>query len=1135
MSPISDQELQRHLSRRSSKALPADDREDVLAAVGGARARPRWSFRMRPGLLLAPIAAIVLVVIVAVPLLWTLAPGPGPSPSPSAIKIYSTQELVSLAREPGFSGTVIARVTLDPPFPLPSELEPCPAPEVCDSQQSIGQYSTEIWTGWRDAPEGEGTQLPSGQWVTRVLAALLPAGALGAYRVSGGRVEYLGPAYLSPGGLSMTVEAAKASAPSDPADDVFVVSGWLGEAVPSGCPVPAVASCDGSYLTRDREFPRTTEGNNTSANYPVGPALHLQAGAYGDFAASTGSDEHGAIPSYGTYLVRPAGCPTLVTGSDACRWTMLGRLDETSTNPTPSPSPSSSSVTIHSSQQLSDMIGDPAWVGRVVLAQAQLGPADPSGPLVLCFVSPCQARLLAVSGNDYVAIGTRDTPGGGVRDPDGHYVQGLSVPTEPGIFAFKIHGATELGPYAEYLGPAVLHDDGTPWTAAEMAAKGLTDAADDVYVVSGWLAYSAPTNLNCPMPQDQITGDRHPDMSWYCGGSWLNPDDERASSTSFAMSGLHAQIDAYQNFAPQPAFDEQGAIPREGSYLVRSAGCPPDTMGDCPVFRMVGRLDESTINPSPSPSPTTEPTASVGPTAVLTQGQLIAMTNDPAAAGRVVIADAQFAPVPSASEADCNVPDPCYAGQIGVNPGVVVFSGWRDSAKDGTGTFYAPEGRWLDRLVPSSLQEQVMAFRIGHESVEYLGTVEGSGDSLVWSPDDVPTASAAPPDSIYAVSGWLVRTQPVACPLPGDLPADTDFGYFCGGSFITATANAIAQTQNDLDPGGVHVQAGAYDNFALNPASIAAADGGLASTSDRAVYLVRPVGERLWEANAWRLVDRLDPPMAGPGPSATQSPHATATAAAAQRLHIYTAQQMVDMAGVPELVGRYVLAQAQMEQPIRFGYPPCTVPDPCAGEWRLVGVSGYSGVSVGWRDTTPGEGTRYEGPNGTEWLELLTPPTSEGVYAFKILSKAVEYLGPARLASDGSAWTAADLLRLAPNGPTDDVYVVSGSLIRPNSPECPAPNDSDSKPDLSWFCGGSWITSSHSWPVDPLKVDGIHVQWIAYKDYAPTSFYDSNGGQQSDGTYLVRSVGCPADITGDCPVYRMVGRLNPVMVTAGPR
>lgn len=855
MSAISDQELQRHLSRRTSKAMPAADREGVLAAVAGARARPRFTLRMRPRVLLAPIAAAVLVVLIGVPLMWTLAPGPEPSRSPS-------------------------------------------------------------------------------------------------------------------------------------------------------------------------------------------------------------------------------------------------------------PSP----ATIYSAQQLSDMIGDPAWVGRYVLAQAQLRPVEDT--LAFCGYGPCLAKLVGVSGQDAVNVATRDaTSDGGVQLADGTWVKALAIPQQPGVFAFKV--ASDA---VEYLGPASLATDGSALTVEEVSSSAPAGPTDDVFVVSGWLV-EAP-GMPCPT------------IGFVCSGAFVTPEQTYTGgpgggTITLPGSGLHVQSGAYPQFASSPAWGDRGAEPRYGTYLVRSLGCPAD-VSDCPAFqmafRMVGRLDDASAGPTPSP------TAQASPFTVLTQDQLIGLAQDSSAVGRVVVADAQFTPMPVPTTRGCSPPDLCYVGQIGLSPGIVVNSGWRDATSAGEGTYDFSSGRWFVRLQPSSGDEHAMAFRIGHDSVEYLGTVQNSGDSLVWSPDDVPPASAASPDSIYVVEGWLVRTLPVPCPMPGGLPAKTDFGYFCGGSFITATADAIAKTKNDLDPGGLHVQAGAYDTFALNPASIPA-DTTLASTSDRAVYLVRPVGERLWEANAWRLVDRLDPPMAAPGPSPSESLPATATPPAVEPVHIYAAQQMVDMVGVPGLVGRYVLARAQMEQWVHYGNPPCVIPDPCWGGWGLVGVSGQSAVSVPWRDTNPGEGTSYQGPNGTEWLALLTPPTDEDVYAFKILANSVEYLGPAQLAPDGSAKSAADLLRLAPNGPTDDVYIVSGPLTRPNSPECPAPNDADSNPDLSWFCGGSWITSSYEWPVDPLDVNGIHVQWTAYKDFAPTPFYDSNGGSPSSGTYLVRSVGCPADVTGDCPVYRMIGRLNPVMVS----
>ncbi len=518
---------------------------------------------------------------------------------------------------------------------------------------------------------------PSGQWVTRVLAALLPAGALGAYRVSGGRVEYLGPAYLSPSGSSMTVEAAKSSAPSDPVDDVYVVSGWLGEAVPSGCPPPAVGSCDGSFLTRDREFPLTTEGNNTTANYPVGPALRLQSGAYSDFAASTGSDEHGAIPSYGTYLVRPAGCSTRVTGSDACRWTMVGRLDEAPASPTPSPSPL--------------------------------------------------------------------------------------------------------------------------------------------------------------------------------------------------------------------------------------------------------------------------PTASVSPLDVLTQDQLIAMATDPAAAGRLVVAEAQLAPVPVPSASQpCDPPDPCYAGQIGVNPGVVVYSGWRDSTTVGAGTYYRPEQRWLVRLEPPPVSEpQLMAFRIGRGTVEYLGDAQEVDGSFVWSVDDLAAQDSPLPDEVYAVDGWLVQSIIAECPAPNGYSSTSDMNYWCGGTFLTQQETQPPQTHGVFDLGGIHVQWGAYREFAPDPTS----NSGQGTSPRHGIYLVRVVGERntnSGQSQVWRLVGRLDPPMAAPAPNPTPSPTPSEPSEIAGQPVLSTdeAQQQIHAgyAGGLLIAGQVAFTQADCFPPADFPNTPLLAA--CGDGYHLLGING---------------------------------------------------------------------------------------------------------------------------------------------------------------------------------------------------
>jgi len=54
--------------------------------------------------------------------------------------------------------------------------------------------------------------------------------------------------------------------------------------------------------------------------------------------------------------------------------------------------------------------------------------------------------------------------------------------------------------------------------------------------------------------------------------------------------------------------------PIEGTYLVRNAGCPEVVTGDCPVWRMVGRLDDGyAIQPSPSAVPSSPPPSEAVP------------------------------------------------------------------------------------------------------------------------------------------------------------------------------------------------------------------------------------------------------------------------------------------------------------------------------------------------------------------------------------------------------------------------------------------------------------------------------------------------------------------------------------------
>ncbi len=533
---------------------------------------------------------------------------------------------------------------------------------------------------------------------------------------------------------------------------------------------------------------------------------------------------------------------------------------------------------------------------------------------------------------------------------------------------------------------------------------------------------------------------------------------------------------------------------------------------------------------TPTPSSEPEATAPPGLLDVLTQDELIALSRDPSAAGRVVMARAEFAPVPGPTGGTCPPPDACYVGQIGINPGVVVFSGWRDSPTERTGTYYEPYGRWLVRLESPPVSEaNLMAFRIRDDaSVEFLGAVAQPGSSLVWSPADIPNSAAAQPaDDVYIVSGWLVRTQEVPCPRASFAP-NTDLSYDCGGSFITATSTAIADTRNALDPGGLHVQWDAFLKFPPNPTPIEVGLGPEAWTSDRAIYLVRPVGERMvtiGSGHVWRLIDRLDPPMSEPGLSPSPSPAVTPSSP----LQMLTQDELVALANDPAAKDRFVVAAAQIQlAPVASA--DCIPFDPCyVGH---IGDNPAAAVYEGWRDATD-EGTGTFDTVQGRWLVRLELPSADAhLMAFRIGHQTVEYLGDAQLADGSLAWSVNDLMAQADPRP-DQVYGVEGWLVHTPAIPCPAPESNlPDNTDLGYFCGGSFITSIEAAITDThddIDPGGIHVQSGAYDHFAPNSsevtLPDRSTALTSDrAVYLVRPVG---ERYWEPLAWRLVGRTRP--------
>jgi hypothetical protein len=113
--------------------------------------------------------------------------------------------------------------------------------------------------------------------------------------------------------------------------------------------------------------------------------------------------------------------------------------------------------------------------------------------------------------------------------------------------------------------------------------------------------------------------------------------------------------------------------------------------------------------------------------------------------------------------------------------------------------------------------------------------------------------------------------------------------------------------------------------------------------------------------------------------------------------------------------------------------------------------------------------------------------------------------------------------------PSDDLYIVRGWLVQTMSASCPAPVDYGPDTNTEWWCGGSFLVSAQQSPEQiygTFDLGGLHVQWGAYSEYATNPSWNGRGSEPREGNYLVRSVGCEPMVSGSCPVWRMLGRLD---------
>ncbi|HEY7025530.1 MAG TPA: hypothetical protein VH371_11285 [Candidatus Limnocylindrales bacterium] len=622
---MNDDELKSALQRRAAVSLTDDQRNDVLRAARVRALEPRRRMVPRLAGFLVGTAAVLVLVIIALPILLSppsqsTLPSNGVNAYPNVV-VRSEDELVAMANDPGWNGLiVVARATIRQLGGGPA----CQVDELCIAGIIGASYKTApVLAGIRDSASGVGELVatPEGnRWITR-LAVPYGEDQISVFQIQTSSVDYLGPAKLSAAfdGDAMLVPQVLASDERLPTDNVYIVSGWWWSGFWPSCPVAQEAQqspppeldyyCQGSWITANKP--------NGALTTSIAGALELPSGNYPAWSHQHSPGE----PVQGVFAVRSAGCQ-IVLEPNCPVWRLIDMVDNSpsptqQSEPTTNPSPTETSqlntgTEVLSAEALAEKVGNPNWVGRSVLASIEASQIQPiECPQPAATSAACSgAMLFLTSGNGPdssipIVFGVRDatsSDGSQLDDGNGYrWVKKLALPTGPGIYAFTV-GNTNL----DYLGPARRAADGSPQTIAEVVASS-NEPADDVYVVQGWLThtYEAP----CPEPpQDQETP-RPNIWDYYCGGSWLTPESESSSPAGIMyVDGLHVQRGAYDDFAvdPQPlppGGEPVGYEPRYGVYLVRNAGCPGLVTGGCPVWRMVGRLDNTQTNLSPSVQP----------------------------------------------------------------------------------------------------------------------------------------------------------------------------------------------------------------------------------------------------------------------------------------------------------------------------------------------------------------------------------------------------------------------------------------------------------------------------------------------------------------------------------------------------
>jgi hypothetical protein len=392
----------------------------------------------------------------------------------------------------------------------------------------------------------------------------------------------------------------------------------------------------------------------------------------------------------------------------------------------------------------------------------------------------------------------------------------------------------------EFLGHFDLAPSGaSTWSVAEALAATATAPDEQAVAVAGWL--KGASGFSCgPVPTAPL-----PDPFQCSGFVFLTPDPSRlVTSTgvghtfSAPSDGIPVQSGAYAEYAPDPAYADENDEPRLAVYLLRMVAYDSPACPKCRGWLVVGRLDAS-------PGRLTEPSP-----VVRSPDELAALlgAGRSQSVGRVLFVDGAVSP---GTVGRCDSAGWCSIGALtGTSENVV--------ASAETASMLPAEAGFMTT--------GVLAMKVRADGLEYLGYLGYNADnSFYFTPGQLDRPDEwqnHAPLMAVITRAWLVDGGIHSCPLAAPAePSATPLPpcpetWVASSSFQPVSGDVRGAWSVVTPPDAVQVQAGAYEDFAPNPAL---EPDGVAHVPREGTYLLRLVGPASGGQSVWRIAARLDP------------------------------------------------------------------------------------------------------------------------------------------------------------------------------------------------------------------------------------------------------------------------------------